>query len=135
MEMDRGTTPTRADADIAELNGRIRGNVIRPDAPEFDEVRQIRNGLIDRRPALIVQCQDTADVVAAVNYARTFNLILSIRGGGHNDAGNAVNDGGMVIDLSRMRGSRSTLSAGSHASRVEQPGQMSIGRRSSLAWP
>ena len=101
--MERGTAATRTDAGIAELAGQIRGGVIGPDAPEFDDVRQVRNGLIDRRPAVIVLCQDTTDVISAVNHARKFNLLLSIRGGGHNVAGNAVNDGGMVIDLSRMR--------------------------------
>src|SRR5262249_35464286 len=69
-----------------------------------DEARTIWNGLIDRRPALIVQCSGAADVVDAVNFARDQGLLLSIKGGGHNVAGNAVNDGGLVIDLSQMRG-------------------------------
>ena len=64
------------------------------------------NGLIDRRPALIVQCTGAADVVDAVNFARDQNLLLSIKAGGHNVAGHAVNDGGVVIDLSQMRGVR-----------------------------
>ena len=64
----------------------------------------IWNGLIDRRPALIVQCTGAADVVDAVSFAREHNLLLSVKGGGHNVAGNAVNDGGLVIDLSQMRG-------------------------------
>jgi FAD/FMN-containing dehydrogenase len=66
----------------------------------------VRNGLIDRRPALIVRCSGAADVVEAVNLARNRGLLLSIRGGGHNVAGNAVNDGGLVIDLSGMRSVR-----------------------------
>jgi FAD/FMN-containing dehydrogenase len=81
----------------------IRGRVLRPDDPAYSEARRIRNGLIDRHPALIVQCHGTADVVDAVNFAREHELLVSIRGGGHNVAGNAVNDGGIVIDLSAMR--------------------------------
>jgi FAD/FMN-containing dehydrogenase len=75
-----------------------------PDDPGYDEARAVRNGLIDRRPALIIRCNGAADVVAAVNFARDRGLLVSVRGGGHNVAGNAVNDGGLVIDLSAMRG-------------------------------
>jgi FAD/FMN-containing dehydrogenase len=81
----------------------IRGRVVQPGDHEYDAARIVRNGLIDRRPALIVQCHGTADVVDSVNFARDRGLLLSVRGGGHNVAGNAVNDGGMVIDLSLMR--------------------------------
>ena len=82
----------------------IRGRVLRPGEPGYDEARAIWNGLIDRRPALIVQCTGAADVVDAVDFAREHQLPLSIKGGGHNVAGNAVNDDGLVIDLSQMRG-------------------------------
>jgi FAD/FMN-containing dehydrogenase len=82
----------------------VRGPVLRADDPGYDEARAVWNGLIDRRPALIVRCSGAADVVDAVNFAREQNLLLSIRGGGHNVTGNAVNDGGLVIDLSGMRG-------------------------------
>ena len=82
----------------------VRGTILRPGDAGYDDARAIWNGLIDRRPALIVQCTGTADVVDAVNFARDQDLLLSIKGGGHNVAGNAVNDGGLVIDLSRMRG-------------------------------
>jgi FAD/FMN-containing dehydrogenase len=81
----------------------VRGRVLVPDDEGYDEARAIWNGLIDRRPALIVQCSGAADVVDAVNFAREHDLLLSIRGGGHNVAGNAVNDSGLVIDLSAMR--------------------------------
>ena len=84
----------------------VRGNVLRPDDPGYDDARAIWNGLIDRKPALIVQPTGAADVVDAVNFAREHDLLLSIKGGAHNVAGNAVNDGGLVIDLSRMRGIR-----------------------------
>ncbi len=82
----------------------VRGSVLQPEDQGYDDARAIWNGLIDRRPALIVQCSGAADVVDAVNFAREQGLLLSIKGGGHNVAGNAVNDGGLVIDLSQMRG-------------------------------
>jgi FAD/FMN-containing dehydrogenase len=81
-----------------------RGPVLRPGDAGYDDARSIWNGLIDRRPALIVQCTGAADVVDAVDFAREQELLLSVKGGGHNVAGNAVNDGGLVIDLSQMRG-------------------------------
>jgi FAD/FMN-containing dehydrogenase len=89
---------------IQEFVERVRGPVLGPGDDGYDEARAIWNGLIDRRPALIVQCTGAADVVDAVNFAREQNLLLSVKGGGHNVAGNAVNDGGLVIDLSQMRG-------------------------------
>jgi FAD/FMN-containing dehydrogenase len=82
----------------------VRGATIGPGDAGYDDARKIWNGLIDRRPALIVQCTGAADVVDAVNFAREHDLLLSIKGGGHNVAGNAMNDGGLVIDLSQMRG-------------------------------
>jgi FAD/FMN-containing dehydrogenase len=82
----------------------VRGVVLTSGDPGYDDARAIWNGLIDRRPALIVQCSGAADVVDAVNFARERGLLLSVKGGGHNVAGHAVNDGGLVIDLSPMRG-------------------------------
>ena len=82
----------------------VRGDVFRPGDEGYDEARAIWNGLIDRRPALIVRCTGAADVVDAVNFAREHDLLLSVKGGGHNVAGNAVNDGGLVVDLSGMNG-------------------------------
>jgi FAD/FMN-containing dehydrogenase len=82
----------------------VRGAVLRPGDQGYDDARAIWNGLIDRRPALIVRCTGAADVVDAVNFARDHGLLLSVKGGGHNVAGNAVNDDGLVIDLSLMRG-------------------------------
>jgi FAD/FMN-containing dehydrogenase len=95
-------TETTIDAEAAQgFAAGVRGAVLRPGEAGYEEARAIWNGLIDRRPALIVQCTGAADVVDAVNFAREQNLLLSIKGGGHNVAGNAVNDGGLVIDLSR----------------------------------
>jgi FAD/FMN-containing dehydrogenase len=94
------------DQAIEELRATFRGDLIRPGSPGFDEARRVRNGLIDRHPAVVARCSGTADVVAAVNFARENELLVSIRGGGHNVAGTATNDGGVVIDLSGMRAVR-----------------------------
>jgi FAD/FMN-containing dehydrogenase len=95
-------TPLDPEALQAFIEG-VRGVVLTSGDPGYDDARGIWNGLIDRRPALIVQCTGAADVVDAVNFARERGLLLSVKGGGHNVAGNAVNDGGLVIDLSQMR--------------------------------
>jgi FAD/FMN-containing dehydrogenase len=86
------------------LAERVRGALLEPGDDGYDEARTIWNGMIDRRPALIVQCTGTADVVAAVDVARETGLELSVHGGGHNVSGNAVTDGGLLVDLSAMNG-------------------------------
>ena len=86
------------------LRGTVSGPVLSPGDAAYEDVRQVHNGAIDKRPGLIVQCLNTADVVDAVNFARQTGLEVSIRGGGHNVAGLAVCDGGVMIDLSRMKG-------------------------------
>jgi FAD/FMN-containing dehydrogenase len=106
------TTPTTADAAGASKPPRplkidgFRGRLISPGDPDFDAARAIWNGAIDRHPRLIAQCIGTTDVVAAVRFARDHDLEIAIRGGGHNVAGTAVCDGGIVIDLSSMRAVR-----------------------------
>ncbi|HEU5204026.1 MAG TPA: FAD-binding oxidoreductase [Candidatus Limnocylindrales bacterium] len=80
------------------------GRVITPDDPDYDGARTIYNALINKRPSLIAQCQGIADIVAAVETARDEGLELSVRGGGHGVAGRALTDGGLTIDLSRMKG-------------------------------
>jgi FAD/FMN-containing dehydrogenase len=79
------------------------GDVLLPGAAGYDEARRVHNGMIDKRPRLIARCRDTADVVAAVAYACKGSLEVSVRGGGHNVAGTAVTDGGVMIDLAPMR--------------------------------
>ncbi len=74
--------------------------------PVTTNARQLYNGMIDKRPGLIARCVDTADVIAAVNFAREHDLLLAVRGGGHNGAGLGSCDGGLVIDLSPMKGIR-----------------------------
>jgi FAD/FMN-containing dehydrogenase len=88
---------------IENLKRNLKGKVILPVDPGYDEVRKIWNAMIDRRPALIVQCAEAADVPHAVSFARENGLEISIRGAGHNIAGNAVCDNGVMIDFSRMR--------------------------------
>jgi FAD/FMN-containing dehydrogenase len=100
------TSPPLDEALVTAFQVALRGTLLRPDDPGYDEARAVRNGLIDRHPALIVRCSGNADVIAAVNFARDQGLTVSIRGGGHNVAGNAVNNGGLVIDLSQMIGVR-----------------------------
>ncbi|HUG15993.1 MAG TPA: FAD-binding oxidoreductase [Thermomicrobiales bacterium] len=82
----------------------LRGTLIRPGDDQYERARRVWNGMIDKRPGLIARCAGTADVVTAVRFAREAGLQVAVRGGGHNVAGNAVNDGGIVIDLSPMKG-------------------------------
>jgi FAD/FMN-containing dehydrogenase len=81
----------------------LGGELLRPGDDTYDEARRVWNGLIDHRPALIARCAGNTDVSAAVTFAREHDLLVSVRGGGHNIAGKAVCIGGLVIDLSRMR--------------------------------
>ncbi|WP_135302780.1 FAD-binding oxidoreductase [Haloarcula amylovorans] len=94
------------DVQVAPLRERVRGEIVTPSHPAYDETRAIWNAMIDRRPALIAQCTGTADVVACVDFAGENDLEIAIRGGGHNVAGKAVTEGGLLIDLSRMNGVR-----------------------------
>jgi FAD/FMN-containing dehydrogenase len=89
-----------------ELKGAINGSILASGDSGYDEARQIWNAMIDRRPALIVQCAKAADVAPAIAFARRHKLELSIRGAGHNIAGNALCDGGVTIDFSKMKNVR-----------------------------
>ena len=91
-------------ASIVDLSARFLGVLLRPDQSGYDEVRRVHNGMIDRRPALIAGCVGNADIVDAVNFARTHGLELAVRGGGHNVAGRAVCDDGLMLDMSLMKG-------------------------------
>src|SRR5262245_14223588 len=88
---------------VAPIEG-FAGQLLQPGDPSYDEVRRVHNGLVDKRPALIARCTGTADVVAAINAARVHGWEVSVRGGGHNVAGTAVTDGGLMIDLSLLKG-------------------------------
>jgi FAD/FMN-containing dehydrogenase len=89
---------------LEEFNGDLHGELLLPDAPTYDEARSIWNAMIDRRPALIARCRGVADVLTSLNFARAQSLALSIKGGGHNISGLAVCDGGLMLDMSLMRG-------------------------------
>ena len=82
----------------------VEGPVILKGEVGYDEARTIWNGMFDRKPAIIVRCLQTSDVSQAVNFAKTHQLLIAVKGGGHNSAGNAVCDDGMMIDLSLMQG-------------------------------
>jgi FAD/FMN-containing dehydrogenase len=84
----------------------FRGTLVRPGDPDYDKVRAVYNGMIDKRPRLIARCADVADVITCVNYARDNRLLVAIRGGGHNGPGLGTCDDGLVIDLSSMKGVR-----------------------------
>jgi len=84
----------------------LRGSLIQPGDPRYDETRKVYNAMIDKRPRLIALCADVADVIASVNFARENQLLLAVRGGGHNGGGLGVCDDGLVIDLAGLRGIR-----------------------------
>jgi FAD/FMN-containing dehydrogenase len=87
---------------LQSLAANLQGQLIRPGESGYEEARKVWNGMIDRYPAVVVRSASAADVVTAVNFAREHDLLVSVRGGGHNVAGHATNDGGIVIDLSLM---------------------------------
>jgi FAD/FMN-containing dehydrogenase len=101
-----GADAALGDSVVERFGNGLRGELLRPDDAGYEKTRKVWNGLIDTRPALIVRCAGVGDVVDSVNFARENDLLLAVRGGGHNVAGNAVCDGGLVIDLSQMRGIR-----------------------------
>jgi len=107
-----GSVDLLDEAAVTALKGSLRGELIQPGDGRYDEARQLYNGMIDKRPGLIARCVDAADVQAAVNFARENGLLLAVRGGGHNGAGLGSCDGGLVIDLSLMKGIRVDQAAG-----------------------
>src|ERR1700694_3280340 len=106
----RGVHPMRSVPSVADVVGEFSstfsGQLLRPVDVGFEEARRVHNGLVDKRPALIARCRGVADVVDAVNLTRKLGLEVAVRGGGHNVAGRATVDGGLVIDLSPMKGIR-----------------------------
>ncbi|MFG3096664.1 FAD-binding oxidoreductase [Streptomyces sp. NPDC048202] len=97
-------SPSKAGAALAALRAELTGEVFVPGDAGYDEARVVFNAMIDRRPAVIAQCADAADVVRTVRFARDLDLPVAVRGGGHSVAGNALGDGAVVVDLRRMRG-------------------------------
>jgi hypothetical protein len=101
MSVSRSNDPA-----IGDLRASLRGQLLQPGDAQYDAARKIDNAMIDRRPALIARCAGVADVMAAVRFARQHDVLVSVRAGGHNVAGNAVCDDGLMIDLSPMKGIR-----------------------------
>lgn len=102
----KGARTSIASSSTDTLSERMRGDLISKGHPAYDEARRVWNGNIDRHPAMIARCLGVADVMASVAFARKHDLLVAIRGGGHNVAGYGTCDGGLVIDLSRMKGMR-----------------------------
>lgn len=91
---------------IERFGNRLRGRLVLPGDDDYEPARRVWNGMVDKKPAIIARCAATIDVVEAVNFARDHGLLVSVRGGGHNIAGNALCEGGLTIDLSGMKGIR-----------------------------
>ena len=109
---------------------RFTGQIVRPDDPEYDQARIVWNAMADKRPALIARCGGVDDVITAVRFAREQDLVVAVRGGGHSVAGFSTCDGGIVIDLSRMRGvtvdatnRTARLEGGAHLSQLDKQAQ------------
>ena len=102
---------------LEEFRISMRGQLLLPNQPGYEEARKVHNAMIDRRPELIARCAGVADVIAAIQFARSHGLVVAVRGAGHNVAGTSLCDGGMVIDLSEMRGIR--VDPGTGTARVE----------------
>ena len=94
------------EATVEQFKTSLRGELIQPGDPSYNEARQVYNAMIDKRPQMIARSADVADVISCVNFARENDVLLAVRGGGHNGAGWAVADDALVIDLSSMRGVR-----------------------------
>lgn len=102
---------------IEQLRGGFRGSVIEPLDAAYEEARKVYNGMINKKPRVVAQCADVADVIAAVNFGRENGFLTAIRGGGHNGGGLGICDDGLVIDLSRMKGRH--VDPGARTVRVE----------------
>src|SRR5438046_8685205 len=91
---------------VAELQIKVRGEVIGPESKQYDEARKVYNAMIDKRPSVIVRCLGVADVIAAVKAARSEGLTVAVRGGGHSVPGCGPADDALVVDLGRLKGMR-----------------------------
>ncbi|MDH3605311.1 MAG: FAD-dependent oxidoreductase, partial [Candidatus Tectomicrobia bacterium] len=101
-----GTDIQLDEAVVDTFRANLHGALICPEDATYEQARKVWNGMIDKRPAMVARCTGVADVVAAVNFARTHDLLVAIRCGTHNAAGHATCDGGLVIDLTPMKGIR-----------------------------
>jgi hypothetical protein len=119
---------------VSEFAGAFSGLLLRPGDPGYDEARRVHNGLVDKRPALIARCQGVAAVIDALSLARNLCLEVAVRGGGHNVAGRATIDDGLMIDLSLMKGIHVDPIRRTVRARVASIGPSSTGKRSCIAW-
>ena len=122
MPMPRAISASACDAAVEAARRACRGEVLAPGDDGFDAARRVYNGAVDRRPALIVRCAGAADVAAAIRLARAHDLPLAVRGGGHSAAGFGVCEGGLVADLSAMKGVR------------VDPGRRTVQAQAGLTW-
>ena len=120
---------------VEQLRDQVSGPVLTADDPGYEEARMVHNGMFDRRPKVIVKAEQVADVVDAVNFARDAGLELSVRGGGHSAPGFGTNDGGVVIDLSLLRGVQVDPQAGRPGPAEARHGASSTSRRTRMASP
>ena len=109
---------TLPEAVVDELRATFHGTLISPEGSDYARACVVQNGMFHRHPGLIMRCSGTADVVAAVNLAREHDLLIAVQGGGHSIAGHSICDGGLLIDLSGMRGCGRTRAPGPSACRV-----------------
>ena len=92
------------EAPLQKFKASLRGELLRAGDDGYDDARKVWNGTIDKRPCLIVRCSGVSDVIDAVRFAREHDLMVAVRGGGHSVAGLALCEGGLVVDLSQMKG-------------------------------
>ena len=119
---------------LKDLRAQVGDCVVTSTESGYEELRHIHNGMFDCHPAVIVRCSGTADVVDAVRFARTHDLELAIRGGGHSVAGNSVCEGGLMLDLSLMKGASMWIPwASRRALRGVSPGANTIEKLSFMA--
>ena len=130
-----GTAETPAVAARSELGASFGGELIGPDDASYDEARALFNAMIDKRPAVIARCASPADVAAVIAFARSHDLPLAVRGGGHNGGGLGSVDDGVVADLSLLARSRSMPTRARFASAAARPGARSTPRRTRTGWP
>src|SRR5262245_41458274 len=106
ITLNTGAEAVLDEGEVEAFRASLRGPLLGAGDAGYNEARTIWNGMIDRRPALIARCAGVADVSHCINFARAHTLLLAVRGGGHNGAGNAVCDGGLMLDLSGMKSVR-----------------------------
>src|SRR5215211_5199616 len=119
---------------VREFGAGLRGELLRPEEDGYDAARRVFNGMIDKRPALIVRCMGASDVMRGVDFARTHDLLLAVRSGGHNVAGKAVCDGGLMLDLSHMKGMRVEPARRVARAKRASPSTISTARRKRSGW-